>query len=52
MEEKVHTYIFVEKKNGEGKGGVYLRKENIFFVEVLEGCHRVLERGAPPDDHL
>ena len=22
------------------------------FVEVLEGCHRVLERGAPPGDHL
>ena len=45
-EEKVHKYIFVEKKNGEGKGGVYLKKEYIFFVGV-GGVSQGVGEGGP-----
>ena len=31
-----NIFIAVEKKNREGKGGKYLRKGNIFFVEEKE----------------
>ena len=31
--EKESTFFAKEKKNVKGKGGKYLEKENIFFVE-------------------
>ena len=32
MTSKTEEEIFVEKKNGKGKGGVYLEKEYIFLA--------------------
>ena len=41
----------MEKSGGE-KGKKCSVQENVFFAKMLEGCNRMLERLAPPDDHL